>query len=67
MIYLNDAKQYTVALFVASFATQVYSGQPIRYDLLMAASVLSSLPMAILFFAFQRQFIQGVVITGVKG
>ena len=67
LIYIDDVSRYTVALFVASFSTQVYPGQPIRYDLLMAASVLSSLPMALLFFVFQRQFIQGVVITGVKG
>jgi ABC-type glycerol-3-phosphate transport system permease component len=67
LLYIDDPNLYTVALFVASFSTQVYPGQPIRIDLLMAASVLSSMPMAILFFIFQRQFIQGVVITGVKG
>ena len=58
---------YTVAQFLASFSAARAVGQLPRYDLLMAASVLASLPMAVLFFVFQRQFIQGIVITGVKG
>jgi ABC-type glycerol-3-phosphate transport system permease component len=33
----------------------------------MAASFMAALPCILLFFFAQRQFIQGVVITGVKG
>jgi ABC-type glycerol-3-phosphate transport system permease component len=33
----------------------------------MAASTVTMLPCVLLFFFFQRAFIQGVVITGVKG
>jgi multiple sugar transport system permease protein len=33
----------------------------------MAASTAVMLPTLLLFFIFQRAFIQGVVITGVKG
>jgi len=32
----------------------------------MAASLLSMLPVVILFFVTQRYFIQGIVFTGVK-
>jgi ABC-type glycerol-3-phosphate transport system permease component len=35
--------------------------------LLMAASVATILPPIILFFAFQRYFVQGVALTGLKG
>jgi multiple sugar transport system permease protein len=33
----------------------------------MAASVISVLPVLVLFFAAQRYFIQGVVMSGLKG
>ncbi|MBE2236249.1 MAG: carbohydrate ABC transporter permease, partial [Caldilineaceae bacterium] len=36
------------------------------WNLLMAASLLSMLPVVILFFTTQRYFIQGIVFTGVK-
>ena len=67
LLYIEKPQLFTVAQFLASFASVRAIGQLPRYDLLMAASVLASLPMALLFFFFQRQFIQGVVITGVKG
>lgn len=67
LLYITKPDLYTVALYVASFATVSLPGEMPRHDLLMAASVLSSLPLALVFFVFQRQFIQGIVITGVKG
>ncbi len=67
LLYIQKTSLLTVAQIVANFGAAAGVGQLPRYDLLMAASVLSSLPMALLFFLFQRQFIQGVVITGVKG
>jgi multiple sugar transport system permease protein len=33
----------------------------------MAASVLMVLPMLIVFAIFQKQFVQGVTLTGIKG
>lgn len=38
-----------------------------RWDLLMAASTFSILPLVVLYFIFQRQFIQGIAHTGLKG
>lgn len=38
-----------------------------RHELMMAASVLMTVPVIILFFAAQRQFIQGITLTGLKG
>jgi multiple sugar transport system permease protein len=34
---------------------------------LMAASILGVMPTIILFFFAQRYFVQGIVISGVKG
>ena len=38
-----------------------------RDHLLMAASLLMVLPMIILFFAAQRYFVRGIVMSGIKG
>jgi multiple sugar transport system permease protein len=35
--------------------------------LLMAATVMASLPPVILFFAAQRYFVRGIVLSGLKG
>ena len=37
------------------------------YSLIMAGSVLSILPLALLFFRAQKYFIEGIATTGVKG
>jgi ABC-type glycerol-3-phosphate transport system permease component len=38
-----------------------------KEHLLMCASVLTTLPPIILFFLFQEYFVQGVVMSGIKG
>ncbi len=63
LIYLNDQRLYPLSLGL--FALQVF--QAGNYGLMMAASVLMTLPVILLFFAAQRQFIQGVTLTGMKG
>jgi len=37
-----------------------------KYPLLMAGSVLAMLPMIVLYSAFQRQFVEGIALTGTK-
>lgn len=43
------------------------SGQDIQYDLVLAGSVITTLPMAFVFFFFQRYFVEGVSYSGLKG
>jgi ABC-type glycerol-3-phosphate transport system permease component len=62
LIYLNDQRLYPLSLGL--FALQVF--QSGNYGLMMAASVLMTLPVILLFFAAQRHFIQGVTLTGMK-
>ncbi len=63
LIYLNDQKLYTLSL-----GLQQYSGQYGReWGLLMAASVLFTLPVIIIFFFTQKTFVQGVTLSGIKG
>ncbi len=43
------------------------SGQDVQYDLVLAGSVITTIPMAIIFFIFQRYFVEGVSYSGLKG
>ena len=38
-----------------------------RYPILMAGSTLAMIPMLVLYLIFQRQFIEGIALTGTKG
>lgn len=37
------------------------------WGLLMAASTMTIIPIIILFFTMQKQFVQGIALTGLKG
>lgn len=63
LIYLNSLDKRTLALGLVSF--QNAWGTDITQ--IMAASTVITLPVLIVFFAFQRYFIEGVVTTGLKG
>jgi multiple sugar transport system permease protein len=63
LLYLQHQRNFTIALGLQSF-NAFRSANP---ELLMAASLVTVLPCILLFFFAQRIFIQGVVITGVKG
>ena len=62
LIYLQNPDLFTLALGLRMFQGEASTS----WNLLMAASLLSMLPVIILFFVTQRYFIQGVVFTGVK-
>ena len=63
LIYLNDPSKYTMSLGLASFKTDF----EMQWALWMAASVIFTIPMVILFFIAQRFFIEGSISSGVKG
>ncbi|MCZ7543161.1 MAG: carbohydrate ABC transporter permease [Anaerolineae bacterium] len=63
LIYLNSPENFTVAVGLASFRGVLNT----RWELQMAASTATILPVVILFFVAQRYFIKGIVMTGLKG
>lgn len=63
LIYLNSTDLKTVQLGLRMFITQ-YSSD---YNLIMAASVVSLIPVLIVFLALQKYFVQGVASSGLKG
>jgi ABC-type glycerol-3-phosphate transport system permease component len=63
LIYLQSKEKWTVALGLQSFQGLYSRNLP---DL-MAASTVAMLPCILIFFFAQRLFIQGIVISGIKG
>lgn len=63
MIYFNSNKVKTIQLGIRMFIGQ-YSAE---YGLIMAASVVSLIPVLVVYLAFQRFFIQGIATSGLKG
>jgi multiple sugar transport system permease protein len=66
LLYINSPEKFTVALGLAQYRSMLGVGRT-RWDLLMAASVAMTAPILLLFFALQRYFIKGVVMSGIKG
>lgn len=65
LIYLMDEEKWPVALGLLTYRNMA-SGYYISWNILMAASFLTLLPVLMVFFFAQRTFIQGVVMTGVE-
>jgi ABC-type glycerol-3-phosphate transport system permease component len=63
LIYLQSPGNFTLTLGLAQLQSQYFT----HTELIMVGSVLTVTPCIVLFFVCQRWFIQGIVITGVKG
>ena len=64
LIYLNKQELYTVSLGLRTFIGESWGTE---WHLMMAANIVFMIPLILIFFFAQKYFIQGVVITGVKG
>lgn len=64
LIYLGDQSLFTLSLGLQQFQSQ-HGGT--QWNLLMAASTIVVAPVIVLFFFTQKQFIQGIAVTGLKG
>ncbi len=65
LIYLNSEDKRTLTLGLRDFI--VVSAQRTEFQYLMAVSTLTVLPVIVVFFVAQKYFIQGVILSGVKG
>ena len=67
LIYLSSPELFTLAVGLNFFkSVPEWAGLPMQH-LLMAASVMTIMPIIILFFLAQRYFVQGIALTGLKG
>ncbi len=63
LIYLTTESKKTLQLGLRMFISQFGS----EYGLIMAASVLSLIPVLVVFLSLQKYFVEGVAASGVKG
>jgi len=63
LIYLRSPDLRTIQLGLNTFISQ-YNAE---YALIMTGSVLSVLPVAVIFLLGQRYFVEGIATTGLKG
>jgi multiple sugar transport system permease protein len=63
LIYLTKTELKTVQVGIRMFVTQYTQ----EYGLIMAASVVSLIPVLVVFLALQRFFVEGIASTGLKG
>ncbi len=63
LIINTDQDKMTLAPALSMLRGEFTSNFPVQ----MAGAVMSVIPMVVLFFIFQKQFIEGVAHTGVKG
>ena len=63
LVYLNKQQMFTLPLGLISFVGE-YTAQ---WNFLLAGAVVSIVPLLIVYFILQKQFIEGVAGVGIKG
>lgn len=67
LIYLRDSSTFTVPRGLKALVDQYGFGGEWHWEILVTASVITTLPMIILFFVGQKRFVEGIATTGTKG
>ena len=62
LLVIRDTEKYTVQLALANFAGQY----TVDWNSMLAMSVVTMIPVLILFLLFQKQFVKGMVTAGMK-
>lgn len=62
LIVVNSTRMRTLTIGL-SYLQGLYTTD---YNLMMAGSIISLIPLLIVFFALQRYFVQGIALTGMK-
>lgn len=65
LLYLNSPEKQTLQVVIANL-NAAYAIQT-DYPLIMGASVISLIPVLLVFIIFQKQIIESVALSGVKG
>jgi multiple sugar transport system permease protein len=67
LIYLQDTATFTVPRGLKALVDRFGPGGESQWEIVVTASVITTLPMILLFFLGQRYFVQGISTTGSKG
>jgi multiple sugar transport system permease protein len=63
LIYIRSTDLYTLALGLNLFRSPAFT----QFNWMMAVSILTLLPVMVVFFVAQRTFVRGVTLTGMGG
>jgi multiple sugar transport system permease protein len=63
LIYLNETQQFTLAIGLANFVTRASTD----WNLLMAANLITIIPVLIVYYFAQARLIGGIASVGMKG
>jgi ABC-type glycerol-3-phosphate transport system permease component len=64
LIYLNTMEKYTIPVGLRLYLSTMGNT---HWNYLMAATLVSIIPPLVIFFTSQRYFVEGAVLTGLKG
>lgn len=67
LIYLRDTSLYTLPRGLKAILDQFGQGGEMQWEIVLAASVIITIPMLVIFFFGQRYFMDGIATTGLKG
>jgi multiple sugar transport system permease protein len=67
LIYLRDSGSFTIPRGLKTILDQFGTGGTLHWEIVVTASVITTIPMIVLFFIGQRQFVDGIATTGTKG
>ena len=67
LIYLYDNALFTMPRGVKAIVDRFGQGGEMQWELVMAATVILTVPMVVIFLLGQRYFVQGISTTGSKG
>jgi ABC-type glycerol-3-phosphate transport system permease component len=63
LLYLNDRIKITVMLGLNFFKSQY----GVQWSMLMAQTTLATIPCLVVFIIFQKYFVEGIALSGIKG
>jgi multiple sugar transport system permease protein len=67
LIYLQNSQLFTLPRGLKAILDQFGQGGEMQWEIIMAASVIITVPMLVIFFLGQRYFMDGIATTGLKG
>lgn len=67
LIYLQNSALFTLPRGLKAILDQFGQGGEMQWEIVLAASVIVTVPMLVIFFLGQRYFMDGIATTGLKG
>lgn len=67
LIYLRDSDTFTVPRGLKALVDQFGFGGNYHWEIIVTASVITTIPMIVLFFLGQKHFVEGIATSGSKG